>query len=429
MKESLESVVESCVNNVGVDLNTASVPLLRHVSGLNQLVARELVDYRKQNGPFRSREQLLQVPNLGPQRYAQAAGFLKVSGGEEPLDETWIHPESYAVARVVLSDIGFAPQDLRDKQKLEEIRGKMKGIHAEVIAQKTGAGLPTIHDVFEALARPSRDPRDELPPPIFRKGILKIEDLQPGMELKGTVLNVVDFGAFVDVGLKDSGLVHISQMANRYIKNPYEVVAVGDVVTVWVRTVDMERRHVSLSMIAPGAERKPPERRHGPPPRQPRSDVPPPHPVSADGTAPPQDRPPRSFPPRDRGPRRGGRQRAGFRPGGPPGQGHLPGMPGTTPPVPADAAAGSTGAPMTGSPPPAHPPTPSHPPPRPRREHKPKPLPKLSQSALTGQTPLHSFGELEAFFKAKEVPAAEVPSPPPPPPPAQPVESTPPPPA
>src|SRR5262249_54347988 len=146
---------------------------------------------------------------------------------------------SYEVARLVLNDIGFTPQDIRDKQKLDEIRTKLKGLHTEDIAQKTGAGLPTIRDIFEALARPSRDPRDELPPPIFRKGILKIEDLQPGMELKGTVLNVVDFGAFVDVGLKDSGLVHISQMANRYIKNPYEVVAVGDVVTVWVRTVDM----------------------------------------------------------------------------------------------------------------------------------------------------------------------------------------------
>src|SRR5262249_32285892 len=152
-------------------------------------------------------------------------------------------------------------------------------------------------DVFEALAKPSRDPRDELPPPIFRKGILKIEDLQPGMELKGTVLNVVDFGAFVDIGLKDSGLVHISQIANRYIKNPYEVVAVGDVVTVWVRAVDMERRHVSLSMIAPGAERKP-ERRQERPQRAPREQrAHPPATIAVSSAAPGQDQPPRSFPP------------------------------------------------------------------------------------------------------------------------------------
>jgi uncharacterized protein len=415
LKESLESVVESCVNNVGVDLNTASVPLLRHVSGLNQLVARELVEHRKQHGPFRSRQELLQIAGVGAQRFTQAAGFLKIGHGEEPLDETWIHPESYEVARTILSEIGFTPQDIRDKEKLEQIRGKLHEVHAEVIAQKTAAGMPTIRDVFEALAKPSRDPRDELPPPIFRKGILKIEDLQPGMELKGTVLNVVDFGAFVDIGLKDSGLVHISQMANRYIKNPYDVVAVGDVVTVWVRAVDMERRHVSLSMISPHTERKP-ERRPERPPREPRADAP-------AGVAPPgQDQPARSFPPRDRGPRhRGGRHRGGQRHPAP-AQAHATGMPtpatdATAPVTP--AASDSSITPAVTAPPTAPPPHSPQPHPQrhqqprpPRREHKPKPLPKLSQAALKGQTPLHSFGELEAFFKAKEVPAAE-PAPPP----------------
>ncbi|HEV3145301.1 MAG TPA: Tex family protein [Gemmataceae bacterium] len=419
LKESLESVVESCVNNVGVDLNTASVPLLRHVSGLNQLVARELVEYRKQNGAFRSRQQLLQIPGVGPQRFTQAAGFLKIGQSEEPLDETWIHPESYEVARTVLAEMGFTPQDIRDLEKLEQIRKKLKEVHGEVVAQKTGAGMPTIRDIFEALAKPSRDPRDELPPPIFRKGILKIEDLQPGMELKGTVLNVVDFGAFVDVGLKDSGLVHISQMANRYIKNPYDVVAVGDVVTVWVRSVDMERRHVSLSMIPPGAERKPERRqeRQPHPPREPRAEAP--AAIAAAGAAAGQDRPPRSFPPRDRGHRRGGRQRGGQRQPGPPvpaGQSGaaVPALPAAASPS-ADGSVSATPATTDSAAPPAvtAPPTPRPPHPYrqqqrpPRREHKPKPLPKLSQAALKGQTPLHSFGELEAFFKAKETPSQE----------------------
>ncbi|HEV2950216.1 MAG TPA: Tex family protein, partial [Gemmataceae bacterium] len=276
LKESLETVIESSVNLVGVDLNSASVPLLRHVSGLNQLAARDLVGYRKQNGPFKNREQLLQVPNIGPARYVQAAGFLKISDGDNPLDQTWIHPESYPATQKLLADMGFAPENLRDKQKSEELREKLKSLSPEEVCKRLEVGLPTLKDILEALARPGRDPRDDLPPPIFKKGILKLEDLQPGMELKGTVLNVVDFGAFIDIGLKDSGLVHISQMANRYIKSPYEVVSVSDVVTVWVMSVDRDRRRVSLTMIKPGTERKPPERkaeqprapRTGPPPRR-----------------------------------------------------------------------------------------------------------------------------------------------------------------
>src|SRR5207302_7800753 len=163
--------------------------------------------------------------------------------------------ESYPVAREILTDAGLQPADLRDKTKLEQLRESLNKIHPEVYAEKLKVGMPTVKDIFDALARPSRDPREDLPPPVFRKNILKIEDLQAGMELKGTVLNVVDFGAFVDIGLKDSGLVHISQMANRYIKNPYEVVSVGDVVTVWVMGVDKERKRVSLTMVQPGTER------------------------------------------------------------------------------------------------------------------------------------------------------------------------------
>src|SRR5262249_19997915 len=259
LKDSLEAVIESCVNYVGVDLNTASVPLLRHVSGLNQLAARELVEYRKQYGPFKDRAQLLQVPNIGPARYVQAAGFLKIIGGDNPLDQTWIHPESYPIAERLFAEIGTGAGVLADRQETAEACERLKGLPFEELATRLEAGALTLRDILDSLARPGRDPREDLPPPIFKKGILKLEDLQPGMELKGTVLNVVDFGAFIDIGLKDSGLVHISQMANRYIKNPYDMLAVGDAVTIWVLAVDQERRRVSLTMIKPGTQRRPPE--------------------------------------------------------------------------------------------------------------------------------------------------------------------------
>ena len=202
---------------------------------MNQLVAREVVEYRKQNGPFRSREQLMQVPGIGPARYVQAAGFLKIPGGDDPLDITWIHPESYPAARQILGELGFGP-DVADRPiaRSRSCARSSRALPPEEVAERLQVGVPTVKDILEALARPGRDPREDLPPPVFKKGILKIEDLQPGMELKGTVLNVVDFGAFVDIGLKDTGLVHISQMANRYIKSPYDVVSVGDMVTVWV---------------------------------------------------------------------------------------------------------------------------------------------------------------------------------------------------
>jgi uncharacterized protein len=372
LKDSLEAIIESCVNQVGVDLNTASVPLLRHVSGLNQLVARELVDYRKQHGPFTSREQLLQVPNVGPGRYVQAAGFLKIPGGDNPLDHTWIHPESYPAAQRLLAELGYAPDVLRDKSRHEELQSKLKSLPPEEVANRLEIGVPTLRDILDALARPGRDPREDLPPPIFKKGILKLEDLTPGMELKGTVLNVVDFGAFVDIGLKDSGLVHISQMANRYIKSPYDVVAVSDVVTVWVLTVDKDRRRVSLSMIKPGTERRPPEKK-------------PPHsrPARAGGSRPPRGRRP---PPRQ-------------------GQGpaQQPAAPQAAPPPAAPAPAAAP--PRESAPPPARPappPRPALPPRKPRRE---APRPKLTQAALEGKTPLRTLGELAAYFAAKQTPA------------------------
>jgi len=371
LKDSLDAVIESCVNHVGVDLNTASVPLLRHVSGLNQLAARELVDYRKQHGPFKTREQLLQVPGIGPARFVQAAGFLKIQDGDNPLDRTWIHPESYSATQRLLAELGAGMDALQDRQKSEELREKFKALVADELSNRLEIGAPTLRDILDSLGRPGRDPREDLPPPIFKKGILKLEDLQPGMELKGTVLNVVDFGAFVDIGLKDISLVHISQLANRYIKNPYEVVAVGDVVTIWVLTVDHDRRRVSLTMIQPGTERKPPERR----PQQ-------------------QQGPPRS----------GGRPPRGRRP--PPArvqqQVAVPGQAQAAVPAPDSgvqtAAAVSAPAPARSAAPAQRPP----PPPRkPRRE---PPRPKLSQAALEGAAPLRTFSELKAFFEAQQQP-------------------------
>jgi uncharacterized protein len=368
LKDSLEAVVESSVNYVGVDLNTASVPLLRYVSGLNQLVARELVEYRKQHGPFRSREQLLQVPGVGPARYVQAAGFLKIPDGENPLDKTWIHPESYTLAGQLLQELGYDAAALNDRQKTHELREKLRSLSPEEVATRLAVGVPTVRDILDALGRPGRDPREDLPKPIFRKGILRLEDLQPGMELKGTVLNVVDFGAFVDIGLKDSGLVHISQMANRYIKSPYDVVSVGDVVTVWVLTVDQQRRRVSLTMIRPGTPRRPVEK------KQPRARQ-----------------------------ERGGRPPRGRRPGGP-----APQPAGAPAASAAPAAAGQEPAvAVATAPPPPPPPHRRGPPPRPhtgppRRPKRAAPKPKLSQAALEGKAPLRTFSELKALYEAKE---------------------------
>jgi uncharacterized protein len=405
LRESLEGVVESCVNQVGVDLNTASVPLLRHVSGFNQLVARDLVEHRKTHGPFRDRRQLLQVNGIGDARFVQAAGFLKISDGDNPLDGTWIHPESYGVAEQVLRDLGCGTEVLRDRERTAELQEKLKAVSPEEVAARLRAGVPTVRDILAALARPGRDPREDLPPPVFKKGILKIEDLQPGMELKGTVLNVVDFGAFIDIGLKDSGLVHISQMANRYVKSTYDVVAVGDVVAVWVLSVDKERHRVSLTMIPPGTERKPPERK--PEPRERRGER---GQRGQRREAPAGDRPPQQHQQQPRGrrplpPRGGGR---GGRPAGPPAQAGG---------QPAQVAQGGP-APQ----PPAQRPQP-HPPRKPRRQ---PPKPNLSQAALAGATPLGTFAELAAFWEAKK---KEEPQPVPPAPPADGATEQPPPPA
>ena len=250
LKEALDDVVESCVNFVGVDLNTASPSLLMHVSGFNQLIARRVVEYRDRHGRFHNRKQLLDVPGVGPATFTQAAGFLKLDG-DEPLDNTWIHPESYEVARLLLNRCSLSPDLLRPSEDRSPLRERLANIEAGRLADELEIGVPTLSDIIDSLLRPGRDPRSDLPPPVFRKGVLSLDDIEVGMELQGTVLNVVDFGAFVDVGLKDSALVHISQLATRFVRAPQDVVAIGDVVTVWVLSVDRERKRVGLTMIPP----------------------------------------------------------------------------------------------------------------------------------------------------------------------------------
>lgn len=256
MKESLDAVVESCVNFVGVDLNTASASLLKYVSGLNQLIARRVVAWREEHGRFATRKQLMEVAGIGEATFTQAAGFLKITDGDEPLDATWIHPESYEIAGRLLEISGKSVDEFLATDRDDTHQWADEQI-SPALANQLKIGLQTLRDIVDGLARPGRDPRGELSGPAFRKGILRLEDLSPGLELEGTVLNVVDFGVFVDVGLKDSGLVHVSQIVDRYISSPHDVVSVGDIVKVWVQSVDVERRRVSLTMISPAGEPKP----------------------------------------------------------------------------------------------------------------------------------------------------------------------------
>jgi uncharacterized protein len=244
----LGSVVESAVNYVGVDLNTASAPLLTYVAGLNSKVARAIVAHRDSGGPFRARRELLKVKGLGPKAFEQAAGFLRIPDASDPLDRTAIHPESYAAARALIAlfdgDGGSPLPEVA--ARIRAAIGRSETSLAD-LAELTGAGEPTLADIVEQLARPGRDPREELPPPILRADVLKLEDLQPGMWLKGTVRNVVDFGAFVDIGVKQDGLVHVSELANHFVRNPLEVVQVGDQVDVRVLSVDTARGRIALS--------------------------------------------------------------------------------------------------------------------------------------------------------------------------------------
>jgi uncharacterized protein len=260
LRDTLDDVVQSCVSFVGVELNSASTPLLRYVSGMNQLTARRVYEHRQQKGPFKNRKQLLEVNGLGDATFVQSAGFLKIIGGDDPLDATWIHPENYDAARKLLEKLGIDPATVAGGTSADRIRELAQPLDRTALAAELGIGQLALDDMIEALCKPGRDPREDLPPPIFRKDVVKFEDLMQGMELRGTVLNVVDFGAFVDVGLSDSGLVHISQMSAGYVRDPHHVVAVGDQVRVWVSAIDKDRRRVALTMIAPGTERPKPER-------------------------------------------------------------------------------------------------------------------------------------------------------------------------
>jgi uncharacterized protein len=245
LSESLTQVVESAVNYVGVDVNTASPSLLQYVSGISTTVAKNIVKRREEVGRFKTREELKEVPRLGVKTYEQCIGFLRIHDGDNPLDQTPIHPESYPVAEKLLETLGLSAQQLGS----EECKQRLKQVDVEQMAAELGAGVPTLRDIIEAMLRPGRDPRDELPKPLFRSDVLKLEDLHVGMHLQGTVRNVVDFGAFVDIGVKHDGLVHISKMSEKYVKNPMDVVTVGDIVDVWVISVDVERERVGLSMI------------------------------------------------------------------------------------------------------------------------------------------------------------------------------------
>lgn len=247
LDESLGAVVESAVNHVGVDVNTASPSLLSYVSGITAATAKNIVKYREENGRFNSRGELAKVPRLGAKTFEQCAGFLRVSGGDQPLDNTPIHPESYGVVDRLFRELGLEPAMLGT----EELKERLRQVKPEAIAGKLGVGVPTLRDILDSLQRPGRDPREELSPPVFRTDVLQIEDLREGMELTGTVRNVTDFGAFVDIGVKNDGLVHISQLSDRFVRHPMDVVSVGDTVTVRVLGVDLKKGRVSLTMKKP----------------------------------------------------------------------------------------------------------------------------------------------------------------------------------
>ncbi len=246
--QTLAGVVERVVNEVGVDLNTASASLLSYVAGITPTIAHNIVAWREEQGPFTNRRELKKVAKLGPKAFQNCAGFLRIQGGSEPLDNTAVHPESYNVAKAVLKKAGLNPRDLApDEQR--NLRSKLGNLSA--LAAELEVGVPTLNDIVEELERPGRDPRDDAPAPVFSRAVLSMEDLTPGLALTGTVRNVVDFGAFVDIGVKQDGLVHISKLSSSFVKHPSDVVAVGDTVDVWVEAVDTDRGRISLTMVEP----------------------------------------------------------------------------------------------------------------------------------------------------------------------------------
>ncbi len=248
LEESLTGVVESAVNKVGVDVNTATPSLLSYVSGLNKTISKNIVKYRDENGKLKNRKELLKVPKLGKVAYEQCAGFLRILDGSNPIDSTAVHPESYDAVEKLLTNLGYTKQDLLDKEKISTIRAKLNELDTAKVASELEIGEPTLTDIIEELSKPGRDPRDEMPKPILRQDVLKFEDLKEGMILTGTIRNVIDFGAFVDIGVKHDGLVHISELSDKFVKNPSDFVSIGDIVKVKVIGIDNERQKVKLSM-------------------------------------------------------------------------------------------------------------------------------------------------------------------------------------
>lgn len=248
LANTLDAVVESAVNHVGVELNTASAALLKHIAGINTTIAKNIIKYREENGVFSSRKELLKVSRLGPAAFTQCAGFLRISGAKSPLDNTPVHPESYALAEKILAELGFSLKDLADKNQLEILKAKVKLIQIESLAKKLDAGIPTVKDILDALVKPGRDPREDLPAPLTRQNIIKLEDIKVGTIMRGTVRNITDFGVFVDIGIKTAGLIHISELSTKHIKHPLDVVSVGDNLDVLVISVDAKRNRIGLSL-------------------------------------------------------------------------------------------------------------------------------------------------------------------------------------
>lgn len=248
LANTLDAVIEAAVNHVGVELNTASAALLKHIAGINATVAKNIIKYRDEHGVFASRKELLKVSRLGPTAYTQCAGFLRINGATCPLDNTPVHPESYPLAEQILAELGFSLEDLADKNKLDLLKAKIKLVDINKLATKLNAGVFTVKDILDALTKPGRDPREDLPAPLTRQNIIKLEDIKVGTIMRGTVRNITDFGVFVDIGIKTAGLIHISELSNKHVKHPLDVVSVGDILNVLVISVDAKRNRIGLSL-------------------------------------------------------------------------------------------------------------------------------------------------------------------------------------
>lgn len=248
LANTLDAVIEAAVNHVGVELNTASAALLKHIAGINTTVAKNIIKYRDEHGIFASRKELLKVSRLGPTAYTQCAGFLRINGATCPLDNTPVHPESYPLAEQILAELGFSLEDLADKNKLDLLKAKIKLVDIDKLATKLNAGVFTVKDILDALTKPGRDPREDLPAPLTRQNIIKLEDIKVGTIMRGTVRNITDFGVFVDIGIKTAGLIHISELSNKHVKHPLDVVSVGDILNVLVISVDAKRNRIGLSL-------------------------------------------------------------------------------------------------------------------------------------------------------------------------------------